>query len=491
MPTESGGMPTRRDTLLLAGGALASLSGCLSESAPAQSEASPTSIAPGTRSPTRSPAGTPTVAGTDRPTDTDRPEATRTDPPDAPETVTTVTGDLPAWQPVRRLGTGYANVQGLDAGEGRLYATLNDEHAESAVAALEPGADRLAWTTECEGDPEAGSHLESGSQAGTWGVTVADGTVYSVHGRGKTREWTDLHALDAATGRRRWSVRREQRLAVAGFVGDSVVATGREFFEPEYVHDTPEEPLDTTVYALDAATGEQRWARVATDARGATVGPDGVYVAHGDALTALDRNGEQRWARRMADGIRRLTVVDGAVVAVVGTDVDSSTLVGVSPDGTRAWGVEQPTRYLLPAGDRVYAMDDNVVAVTGDGTVAWRQRVHGHDPLLAVDGDRLYTRTAMRMNAVDAFDLPGGDRRFRFETPSDNGWPLAATEETLVAEAITPERAEFTSLFAVDADTGHPRAVYRPSDTVFTARAYDGAAYVGFGDGRIGVFGDA
>ncbi|PSP31590.1 hypothetical protein BRC64_09640 [Halobacteriales archaeon QH_10_67_22] len=92
------------------------------------------------------------------------------------------------------------------------------------------------------------------------------------------------------------------------------------------------------------------------------------------------------------------------------------------------------------------------------------------------------------MNAVDAFRLLGGERQFRFETPSNNGWPVAETAGTVVAEAITPDEADWTSLFALDGDTGGPRAVYRPTDTVFTAEGHDGAVYVGFGNGRLGVF---
>ena len=67
------------------------------------------------------------------------------------------------------------------------------------------------------------------------------------------------------------------------------------------------------------------------------------------------------------------------------------------------------------------------------------------------------------MNAVDACNLPGGERQFRFVTPSDNGWPLSATADVVAAEPLTPDKADFTSLFAVDAGTGEPQATYRPS----------------------------
>jgi hypothetical protein len=487
-------MPTRRRTLTLAGGLLTSLAGCLNSGGPSE-DGSPTRRSGGspTASPsaatTPGPSGTPTVAGTEQPTDAEEQPPPRTEYPDAPAEVTTVSGDLPAWEPDRWIDAGYSHVLGLEAANGRLYAILNDEDGHSAVAAIDPVAGSILWTTSLDGDPEAGSHVERERPTETWGVTVHGGTVYSVHGRGKSYEWTELHALGAAGGDRQWSVRREKRLTLHAFSGDTAIVGGREFFEPDGTHDTPQEPLETTVYGVETASGEQRWAWVDADVRGVAANSDGVYVAHKDVLTALDPGGNRRWTRRGDDEIRDLVVVNGVVVLVVGPNDEASSLVGYSTAGDRVWTVDMATRYLLPGGDRVYAMADNVATITRDGTVAWRQRVPGHDPLLA-DGHRLYTRTGVRMNAVDAFQRPSGDRRFRFETPSKNGWPLGATDRTLVAEAITPEKAAFTSLFAVDAETGEPRAVYRPSETVFSAQGYEAATFVGFSGGRIGVFGD-
>jgi len=58
----------------------------------------------------------------------------------------------------------------------------------------------------------------------------------------------------------------------------------------------------------------------------------------------------------------------------------------------------------------------------------------------------------------------------------------------VVAQAITPDEAEFTSLFAVDAASGEPRGVYRPDAHVFDAEAVGGTVYVGFGDGTLAAF---
>ncbi|QLH84793.1 PQQ-binding-like beta-propeller repeat protein [Halosimplex pelagicum] len=268
----------------------------------------------------------------------------------------------------------------------------------------------------------------------------------------------------------------------------AVVVRATEFFEPEHTHDTPEEPLETTIYAVGTDSGDSRWSASLAGATAFAVGPDAVYAASGRTLSAYGPDGDRRWNRELSAPVRLATVLGDTVVCSVGESDDDSSLVGVSTDGETLWTRSLSARWFVPTDDRVYVGNDSVAAVGADGAVAWRERAYAHDPLLAADGNRLYTRTNARMNAVDAYDLPSGDRPYRFVTPSNNGWPAAATTGTLVAEAITPQAAEFTSLFAVDAATGEPRAVYRPSDSVFTVQGYREAVYAGFGDGRLGVF---
>ncbi|WP_135365502.1 outer membrane protein assembly factor BamB family protein [Halosimplex halophilum] len=496
-------MPTRRRTLALAAG-LASLTGCLGDGDAGSGTDPPTDGSPTTgaddtistgtdgaaptpspsATPTPGPDGTPTVAGTDEPRKTADPAT-----PSPPATVTRVSGDLPGWTAARWVDTEYADVLGLDGGGDRLYATLGtDGGGRSAVAALSPGRAEFDWVQSFAGEAEAGSHHEPTDATDTWGVTVGDGTVYSVHGRGDAYEWTALHALDAGTGTERWSFKRERRLGVAGFLDGAVVVRATEFFEPEHTHDTPEEPLETTVYAVDTGSGDSRWSASLAGATAFAVGSDAVYAASGRTLSAYGPGGDRRWRRELAAPVRLATVLGDTVVCSVGESDDGSSLVGLSTGGETLWTRPLSARWFVPTDDRVYVGNESVAAVAADGTVAWRERAYAHDPLLSADGKRLYTRTNARMNAVDAYDRPGGDRPFRFVTPSNNGWPAAATAETLVAEAITPEKAEFTSLFAVDAATGEPRAVYRPDASVFTVTGFGGTVYAGFGDGRLGVF---
>jgi len=477
-------MQTRRGVLALTGGLLTSLSGCLANDGTADGSGTTPSDRP-TESPSPAPAGTPTVAGTDEP------DATRTEPRTTPDTVTRVTGELPAWRADRWFDVDYANVLGLDTDGSRLYVTMSDERGDSAVAALSPGRSRFDWETTLSGEAEGRSHHEPTNGTDSWGVTVGDDAVYSVNGRGESSEWTAVHALDAATGRKRWSFERERRLAVWGRLDDALVVAATEFFEPEHSHDTPEEPLATTVHALETGGGDERWSTAVTPLSALAVGADGVYTASNRTISGYSASGRARWETRVDGGVRLLTVVDDTLVAAVGPSDDSSSLVGLSTDGDVEWRVPLSTRWLLSVDDRVYVANDVVAAVTTDGTVAWQTPAHGHNPMISPDGGRLYTRTNTRMNAVDAYDLPGGERQFRFVTPSNNGWPLGATSDVVAAEAITPDKADFTSLFAVDAGTGEPQAVYRPSETVFTAQGLAGTLYVGFGDGKLGAFGTA
>jgi len=108
--------------------------------------------------------------------------------------------------------------------------------------------------------------------AESWGITVGDDTAYSVNGRGDDYEWTAVHALDAATGRNRWSFQRERRLAVEGRFDDALVAA------------VGSKKADTSLVGL-SRDGEVEW-RVPLRKRGLLPHGDRVYVAD-DAVAAV------------------------------------------------------------------------------------------------------------------------------------------------------------------------------------------------------------
>jgi len=445
------GMVSRRRILELTGASLAAIAGCTESDPPAQ-----------TRTET---GGTESAVGTP-PTD------------NTATTVTTVPEDLGEWTPAWTLDVDYEHALALDTDTETVYATLSDEGGPSAVAALDVESQSVDWETEFEGEAVAHSHVERDTGKETWGVTVTDDALYTVNGRDETADWTRLHAVNPDTGKTRWSVGRKRKLSVRGVRNGTVVATGLEFFEPEHSHDTPSSPLSTVVYGIDAATGEVNWSQEFTGVVDATTGPGGAYVATTDGLAALSLDGKERWS--VAATARAVVPLDDVVV--LATDRGrQSTLRGFTPDGTEQWTATLSVDSFLPDGDRLYALGRVTAAVTADGDVAWQVGSSGKWPLLAPDGETLYSRAGRRADAVDAFALPEGTRRFQFDTPSNNGWPLAATADVVVAEAITPEKADFTSLFAVDGESGEPLAVYRPQDSVFSAEGLDSTVYAGIG----------
>lgn len=450
-------MPTRRQFLTGAGAALVALAGC-----PAGDDAAAdrqTTVPSSTATATGSPTDAPTATGTDHETPTDDSR-----------------GD---WAPDWSLGTEADHVAALTRDGGSLYATLSDGDS-AAVAAVEDDDGRLGWRTSFEGDAVTNSHLRQTNARDTWSVTPVDGTLYVVTGAVDSYEWSALHALDARTGETLWSVRRERELAVAGVEDGTVVAGGLEFFVPDSTHDTPDEPLTTVVYGIDAATGDVRWERPYTAVSAATTYPGGVAVGERDRVVGVSLDGTEQWNVETAEP-RALLPFDGGVVAAV-ADGDRSTVRAFDSAGRERWSRDRNADAFLVHDGTLYALGESTSALGPAGTVRWEQRGYGQWPLVAPDGETLYARAGIGMDAVDAFDLASGTRRFRYDTPSNNGWPTGATDEMVVAEAITPDLADFTSLFAVDETTGDRLGVYRPTDTVFDVVGLGETAYAAIGN---------
>ncbi|SFR69079.1 PQQ-binding-like beta-propeller repeat protein [Halogeometricum limi] len=425
---------------------------------------------------------------------TDRADETSASPSpaDASDAATETPDRLPAWSPDWSLSFGGRNVLGLDAaadGE-TLFATVSTQDGPSSVVAVDPASQSSRWRTEMAGEAVAHSHASfQRISRGQWGVTLASDAVYAVAGMAEEREWTALHALDRQSGDARWSVRRDRALAVAGVSDGLVVAAGLEFFPPPDVtptsHQTPEEPLTTVVYALDAADGSVRWEREFTAVADVAVGDRGAFVATDEGVTALGRDGGERFSLDV--GPATWVEVAGERLFVLTGDDDRRTLRGVAPDGTVEWRRELPVHELLLHDDRLYAGGDAVVAVESDGRVVWRDDDYGQWLLVDPDGDTLYTRSQVGADAATAYAVDG-DERWTFDPPSNDAWPETATTDSLVVSAITGDHASdpFLTVYAVDS-AGEATASFGV-DTVFDAVGVGDTAYLADGDSTLRAF---
>lgn len=440
-------MVSRRNALHFVGSALlGSVAGCIGE--PPSTDETPTA------SPTPTTTPTPTSETTTKPT------------PDEPEN----------WTSTWKQSITEEHALGLRSFDGRLYAALSNERGPSAVAELSPDDGTIAWRTEFEGEAEGHSYAGYRPMArDQWGVTLTDASVYSVNGTGDSYDWTAVHALDRATGDGRWSLRRDRRLHVRGVANGTAFVTGQEFFEPEHSHDTPDEPLVSILYAVDAATGEVRWTDEFAGVTDVAVGTDAVYVATLDRLVAVDFDGTRRWEFGSDRPARSVRAVDGRVYYLTEVTSDRSNVYGLDTAGERAWERALDVHEVLLDGDRLYAGGDAVLALDPDGSIAWQANDHGKWLLLGPDRETLYTRAGGQ--TVGAYALPSGDHLWSFDPPEEYAWPEAATADVAVAEGFADGRA----LYAVERKSGEASKRYYVGNrvSVFTVETLDGRAFVG------------
>lgn len=274
-----------------------------------------------------------------------------------------------------------------------------------------------------------------------------DGVIYLATGRWSTDN--HVYALDAATGTQRWRTR------IPGAVdGRMAVDHGQVYLGSSL----------GLVLALDAATGAERWRSLIPYARknwpsgsALDAGDGAVYVAALDGrVYALEQaTGAVRW--RSAPSFipfetygQSSPVFAGTVVSVVGGD---RTLYALdSRTGATRWhttaggGVSGPvsaiasTLYVQGAYRRLYALDAE------DGTVRWATpsgSVVVDAP--SVPGGLLTTGNLALARAVDR-----ATGAVRWQT---SGWPVTAGRPSAGLVFVTDEGS---ALYALDAATGNP-----------------------------------
>ncbi|MCK7626275.1 PQQ-binding-like beta-propeller repeat protein [Streptomyces sp. RS10V-4] len=242
-----------------------------------------------------------------------------------------------------------------------------------------------------------------------WAMAVADGRIHASDG-------PTLYALGAEDGGERWRLGSEGWIyALTAGHGTVVTAT-----------------RGGGVQAWEAATGELRWelAGAQTDFENAEAAPvlhEGTVYVWADArLTALDaRSGAERWSYPVGDAascggvpVRLLPAPDGAVYVVAGTRV----LALDAARGDVRWHFEAPAVFLSPPA---------------------------FAPGPAVTGGGLYL--ADYLGTVYALDAADGRDRWRIATEARQ-----STEPVLVAHGAV-HLGSGKALYTLDAVTGTPR----------------------------------
>ncbi|WP_181008878.1 MULTISPECIES: PQQ-binding-like beta-propeller repeat protein [unclassified Streptomyces] len=196
-------------------------------------------------------------------------------------------------------GTGNGGLTAMDAADGAERWTYSiPDHAvfaaprvhdgtvylgglDAQVHALNAASGDLRWTA------PAGGQIFGG-------VAVADGTLYV--GGGEV-----LHALDLTDGSERWRFTAAGRFTEPTVAGDLVLAGSTD---------------DTRLYAVDAATGDERWSVRMPGGPASVTASDGTVHAssRGGTLLGLDpATGEERWRAVAARDNSPVAAADGTV----------------------------------------------------------------------------------------------------------------------------------------------------------------------------------
>ncbi|OIB56538.1 hypothetical protein BBD46_17570 [Natrialba sp. SSL1] len=266
-----------------------------------------------------------------------------------------------------------------ETGEERWRASLrSDPNASPAVtservivsAQRELEAGRLVGFERRDGDERWLYDIDARVTASPM---VDGGTVY-------LPDWSgSVHALSVADGSVQWSRQ----------LGDD--ESSRTFSKPVAVHD---EALfagarsgRTGVLAVDAATGNERWARsTAPVIAGPVVDDDLVVVQAESVLTAFEPNGTERWTFNVVDDYWETPLaMDDEHIYVSTVD----TLYAITRDGERGWEYDLSERSGGPptvTSDEVLISEDGTLTALArtDGEPRWSLETDGNRDVVAV-----------------------------------------------------------------------------------------------------------
>ncbi|WP_170977390.1 outer membrane protein assembly factor BamB family protein [Halorussus salinisoli] len=331
------------------------------------------------------------------------------------------------------------------------------------------------------------------SPAGSiWLPTIADDTLYAgdldMHDP-ETSPGT-VHAVNLSDGTERWRANVADGATSATVVGDTVFV----------------ESWDTNVYALDAATGEERWRYDAPTAPPGEIHVyDGtVYIPSRDTtLYVVDAStGDERWRfEEITAGGPGIPAIanDTVYVATPGAQTAAGNSVYALDVATGAvrWQFDEPRQTTTPiAPDNTTEARSTVFVAEGPGegsgegvvyainATTGEQRFRFDAPTsrtlgLAVADDTAYVGSID--GAVYAFSTKTGEERWQFEELSG---PIAFVP-TAVPETVYIAHSD-GNLYALDGETGRLRWQFDEAPGgVLSPSLVGDTAYVASGNGTL------
>jgi outer membrane protein assembly factor BamB/tRNA A-37 threonylcarbamoyl transferase component Bud32 len=305
--------------------------------------------------------------------------------------------------------------------------------------------------------------LAAGAVSGRGAAQEASGPTVYVGSGDRT-----LYAVDAATGEEEWAFETGGEVDSSPTVVDGTVYVGSD---------------DENLYAVDAATGSKEWAfETGLNVYSSPTVVDGtVYVGSADDnLYAVDAGtGGQEWAFDTGDLVfSSPTVADGTVY--VGS-ADGKLYAVDAGTGEREWAFEtrdsvgssptvvDGTVYVGSVHDNLYAVD------AGTGSRQWTFETNGNvsSSPAVVDGTVYVGSDDGKLYAVDA---ETGEQEWAFETGDDGYSSPTVVDGTVYV-------GSGSALYAVDAGTGQQEWAFDTGQSVVSSpTVVDGTVYVGSSD---------
>jgi outer membrane protein assembly factor BamB len=234
--------------------------------------------------------------------------------------------------------------------------------------------------------------------------------------------------------------------------------------------------LDSMLYAVDAATGEEVWAKAVDNPRGSVaIGDDVVVVLTGSAVLGLDpETGATRWTTSESHaGLFQGSPVIVGETAYVPTAL--SLLALDLTDGTVRWTHttgEETVATPAIVGDTVYYGDQDTYIYAVDaatGEERWRVKTNAHVNCNVVVADGTVF-AGSDDGGFHALDAETGDRHWTYD--------LESAPEVIASDGAHAYVAAGSTVHAIEAATGEPcwstgyRDSYAPGLAVGGGRVY-------------------